>query len=157
MLNTAPIFLNNKYLAWQKKGLFLLLNPCPPSLPSPLPSSSTLPLSPHLAGFTCWQWLRHQHYNVFTGPLLNRETSHNTDTHTHHTTATHHILSPQLPPTLWSLLMCCGKMCFSFVFMAFTSVDFLFHWYFCIFYTLLHISILGDARRRHWCYQWLLK
>lgn len=117
-------FGNNKYLVGQRTDLFYssqkkffflplllflhLLKYLPPLFF--LSYSST----PHLAGFTCWQRLRRQHGNGFTGLgcWLSGETSHNT----------------HIPPTLWSLLMCCGKMYSSFVFMVSTSAHFSFPW-----------------------------
>lgn len=126
MLNAALLFFpsifffgNNKYLVGQKTDLFypsqkkiLTISPSPQVSPPPffLSYSST----PHLASFTCWQRLRCQHGNGFTGLgcRLSGETSHNT----------------HIPPTLWSLLMCCGKMYSSFVFMVSTSAYFSFPW-----------------------------
>lgn len=93
-----PSIVNNKYLAGQKKGLFFFaFKSLPPSLPSPhlSPSTSSLFLPLHLAGFTCWQRLRHQHDNGFIGLCcwLNRETSHHTYTHTACTTSPNSVIA----------------------------------------------------------------
>lgn len=142
-----PSIVNNKYLAGQKKGLFfLLLNPCPP------PSLLLTYLPPPPLSFSLFTWLvspagKGSDTSMIMASLACAAgwTEKPATTHTH----TQHAL---LPPTLWSLLMCCVKMYFSFVFMASTSVEFLFYWYLCIFFhSPSTCLVLENARRRHYC------
>lgn len=118
------LLVNNTYLAGRPKGLFFAFKS---------PPSSSL----HLAGFTCWQQLTRHHGNGFFGLCCWREIQASTHTQDQTTFQFHTSRFPQLCDRCECSV---AKCVFSFVFMAFTSVDFTFHWYFSIFFTIhLHL------------------